>query len=312
MRTFFIQILLVLFAACFVNPQNVHGISNGLVAYDRNYKFDDILLVVHYNHPHYETKEFIQNLYPCFPDIVFYGDIPGTCDQFLEDVILVPTQRGYFFSRVVADALRRFSDYRGYIFLQDDALMNFWNFSRLNKDKIWFGVSFYNFQTDRPLSWDVDFEKTCACFELFNPIHNAEWQWWKTNEGLLSLEPAMNKLQTKDRKKLERNIGEIGEVGMVCDMFYLPQTVREDAIRLSTIFSDVFCEIAIPMMLVCLDDFENWELLKGAWGVNIANRSFPIPEYQNDMDWIHPVKFSNPCNRDFAQMAVDANTKSIP
>ena len=73
---------------------------------------DDVLLVVHYNHAYFRTSDFLESLYASFPHIVFYGDEPNpallnAATPYLNKVILIPTRDGYFFSRVVSDALER-------------------------------------------------------------------------------------------------------------------------------------------------------------------------------------------------------------
>lgn len=93
-------------------------------------------------------------------------------------------------------------------------------------------------------------------------------------------------------------------------MFYLPQKFRHNAVRLSKIFKNVFCEIAVPTMLVCLDDIEHWEFLRGHWGFQLQSGSYPAPEYVEESDWIHPLKFSKEKERVFAQKVVEAHTKA--
>lgn len=68
---------------------------------ERN-SFDEILLVVHYNHPYFQTSEFLEKLYACFPNIVFYGEgsqrsVPAAAAQYLKKINIVATQTGYFF-----------------------------------------------------------------------------------------------------------------------------------------------------------------------------------------------------------------------
>ena len=197
--------------------------------------------------------------------------------------------------------------------MQDDIMMNTWNFSRLNRDKIWYGVSFRHAIKDHPLgklpaSWDPNFDKSKTQGEFFNYPRDAWWGWFSEPFGLPLVEQLVAyHLAPQDLAILERNLGRGGRVGMVCDMFYIPQTVREDAIRLGHIFQDVFCEIAIPMMLSCLDNFKNWEILRGVWAYNAlfdgdnndVNKA--LSEYPAEADWVHAFKFSQPFYRDLAQ-----------
>lgn len=85
------------------------------------------------------------------------------------------------------------------------------------------------------------------------------------------------------------------------DMFYVPGKYRKKMHLLSTLFSDVFYEISVPMMFACLDDMSNWEYLRMHWGAPQDN--FVV--YRNDVDWIHPIKFSSLEMREFAKSVMN-------
>lgn len=274
-------------------------------------KFKDILLVIHYNHPYYNSIEFLRNLYsPFFPNIIFYGE---AAHPF---VIQVETTIGSFFTRVMADALTRFPNYRGYVFLQDDVLMNVGNFSRLNTEKIWFGISRCFPGENNPDSWAIDFDRTQSRKDFFHATidgaYNDGWFWWEHPYGV-TVNAALSQLALQDWEMLERNIGQNELVAMVCDMYYIPQRFRSDAIRLSHVFSHVFCEIAVPMILNCLDNLENWEILKGIWEFNPSPTGFRTdPYFRSDVDWIHPLKFSSLSNQNYAQDVINCFSKTLP
>ena len=281
--------------------------AKSLPSYKGGHNFDDILLVVHYNHPYYESIQFLKTLYADFPNIVFYGEKVNSSDP--SAVIQVETIHGWFFSRVIADALKRFPNYRGYIFLQDDTLMNFWNFTRFNKDKIWFGVSFYRALGPTPPSWFTGFDTSKVLREFHASIPNSGWHWDEPT-GNAAIMAAIPQLRSSDRQRLKKNVGKNGKIGMVCDMFYLPGKFGKKALRISRVFGNVFCEIAVPMMLACLDDFKNWEYLRGHWGFTLGKGEYPHPTYRGKSDWVHPLKFSQQAARDFAQKVVEAHTKT--
>ena len=292
--------LLFLCKSNFVFAKNHYSSKSG-------HNFDGILLVVHYNHPHYESIQFIKTLYTDFPNIVFYGEKLYASNP--NAVIQVETKIGFFFSRIVADALERFPNYRGYIFLQDDALMNFWNFTRFKKDKIWFGVSLYR-AGPVPPSWRTDFDKSKVLREFYTAIPSTGGWHWGQPSGDAALMEALPHLEKSDQQMLEKNIGKDSKIGMVCDMFYLPGKFSKKALRISKVFRDVFCEISVPMTLACLDDFENWEYLRGHSNFPFGGGRYPQSGYREESDWIHPLKFSQQAARDFAQKVVEAHTKT--
>ena len=168
--------------------------------------------------------------------------------------------------------------------------MNFWNFTRFNKDKIWFGVSFYQAPGPIPPSWRRGFNKSKVLHEFHAGTSGSGWHW-DDPAGTVALMAALPQLRSSDRQKLKKNVGKNGKIGMVCDMFYLPGKFGNKAQRISRVFSNVFCEIAVPMMLACLDDFKNWEYLRGQWGFTLGGeRHHPV--YRGESDWVHPLKFS--------------------
>lgn len=309
MRFVFILMAIVL-CTCFKLISNEPAINSHhdadppLASCEKDYGFDDILLVVHYNHPYYQTSEFIQGLYSCFPNIVFYGPIPGN------NIIDIPTHEGHFLSRVIQDVLNRFPNYRGYLVIQDDVLMNFWNFSRLSKDKIWFAVSFYRspmIMKQTPPSWESNFDKSVAYKEFFLPARD---KWWGRWGDYQAIDEARKRLEAKDLKMMRKSIKGSIAAGMVCDMFYIPSKFREDSIRLSHVFKDVFCEVAIPTMLCCLETPENWEILKGIWQFGYGGNFSESMKYFNaSADWVHAFKFSTKEIRDFAQEIVKSHQK---
>jgi len=277
--------------------------------------FEDTLLVIHYNHAYFKTIPFLKELYSSFPHIVFYGETPSEAlapiaEPFLSEVNLIPTRQGYFLSRVVADALTRYPDYKGYLFIQDDVMLNLWNFNRLDKDKIWFAPGYTNLTQSPPLSWDPTFDKKQTRFEFFNYPRDAWWGWFQIEYGIPMVEKVLPLLSDQDRALLTHNIGEEGRVGMVCDVFYIPQRLNQDAIRLAHIYRDVFCEIAIPMLLSSLDPFENWDLLRGVWGYNPEPTNYPIPDpnYPHFADWVHAMKYSMPYYRTIAKYEMEKHT----
>ena len=273
--------------------------------------FDDILLVIHYNHAYWNTIPFLKDLYSDFPNIVFYGDIPhpalaSIAKPYEKEVIQIANHEGWYFTRVMEDALIRYPNYRGYIFMQDDVMMNYWNFSRLNKDKIWFAVSFRlpdacspPWNVDPP-SWDINFDKSRSREELYHPWHA---RWWSFENGIHLVNNLMPNIPHKNQAILKRNLGDNEGAGMVCDMFYIPQGIRKDAIYLSRLFKDVFCETAVPMMLASLDVFENWEILRCLWSYNAVPFVDPSvePDYVSKADWLHPLKFSKETIQKHAQ-----------
>lgn len=243
------------------------------------------LLIIHYNHPYYESAGFLIELYGgIFPNIIFYGD--GEGDLVNENGITIhriPNKFGYFFTRVMTDVFEKYPSFDGYYFLQDDCILNYWNYTGLDSEKIWFALHFNN-------------DNSCnfySSFDFYRNRENSNWIWWSTSEGAEATKCAMNLLKSEQLEQLVQNIGSNMAVGTVCDMFYIPGKFQKASLELCKIYKDVFCEIAVPMILCSLDTIQNWECLKMEWRIV---GSSPV-KYPSDCHWVHPIKLSDIKNR---------------
>jgi len=145
---------------------------------------DDVLLIVNYNFPHYESIDFLKSIYnPCFPHIVFYGakDHP--------DVIQLDTYRGWYAYAVILDAMQRFPEYQGYLCIHDDCVLNFWNLYRFDKYKIW-----------------ADGYGRADLAKAKNAIHG--WGWWPKSCGYDAVKQVYDKLPEKYIENLSHNYGD--------------------------------------------------------------------------------------------------------
>lgn len=247
--------------------------------------FKDVLLIINFNHPHYANIEFLKEIYsPYFPNIVFYGE------KEHPEVNKIDHNLGWFVHRAMSDAMTRWPNYRGYICCQDDCFMNFWNFTRLDKDKIW--LHHYWIQS------------------LVLP--NDNWPWWNMPCGLDAVIAAYSKLPTENFMLLEKNCGPYRVAYSWADFFYIPAKYKEEFIRINTCFDnpDVFIEIAIPTLVLSLEDNKQMEKLNPYWGGTIS--SIDLEEYDSDYDWIHPLKFSVETNRQFIRETIKAQLKPLP
>ncbi|MGE4168419.1 MAG: hypothetical protein AB7E68_02635 [Candidatus Babeliales bacterium] len=236
--------------------------------------FDNILLIINYNHPHYESIPFIKELYgPYFANIVFYGT------QKHSDVYDLPLYKGYFSYLSIADAMERFPDYEGYFFVHDDCIINPWRLLRLDRNKIWIPKTFWI--TDEA-STDIG-----TPINVKNP-HFPSWCWWGSEWGYWPTRIAFEELPDEAKQLLESSWGEDNVVGSYADVVYIPALFKERYIELARIFgkNKVFLEIALPTIIACLSSKEEYEFLIGQlWG------------YATEKDYNHPIKLSYPEKR---------------
>jgi hypothetical protein len=239
--------------------------------------FDNVLLIINYNHPYYQSIDFLKEVYGyVFPNIVFYGE--------KEDprVKVISHHFGWWGQGVLADAMQCWPDYEGYICVQDDCFMNFWNFARLDMNKIWLCEIENTIPLDAP--------------------QNFWWQWWNKSCGQPAVVAAFNQLTKEQKEKLAKSIGP-ERIGFTYhDFIYVPGRLREGFINFCNIFSNppVFVELAIPNILMLLDEKDQWEHLNLFWG------GFgDVREYTTQFDWFHPIKFSSQSNQEFIRKIVN-------
>lgn len=251
-------------------------------------KFSEVLLIIHFNHPHYGNIDFLKNLYsPIFEHIIFYGEKPD------HDVFNVYTHIGFLLSDVVHDVLTRFPHYKGYLFLQDDCVLNIWNYFSLDFNKIWYAVKFNDSNVRNDKFYSI---KNFNGQSFGLPWGKWDWQW-----GFNASMAAFEQLSTEDLHFLNLNVGKNNIPAQMCEVFYIPEHFKESMLRLTSIFKNVFCEIAVPSMLCCLDVIENWEQLDmfGGQGIGYGGINSPaLQKYPLQVHWIHPMKFSEQKNRD--------------
>lgn len=261
----------------------------------KNY-FQDVLLVVIYHYPLYTTAPFILSQFEdAFPHVVVCG--PKYSKQF-QILVVDMGPRGYYSYECLARAMHLYPGYRGYMFVNDDMIVNWWNFAKLNKDKIWKGA-------------DVD-EK--VAHEIGRrPIRN-DWMWWRKEGGIKNCEKTYWKLvrianesfgtPDIDIKSLMRTLHMNSKNKTMCfrtwsDFFYVPGRFSIAFETLSKIFFEnkVFVEIAFPTILSMLDNWDAWENANGMYlpdtfgFQDFANVKYVWPKFSEDVTFLHPVKF---------------------
>lgn len=237
----------------------------------KNY-FKDILLIINFNSPYYDNIQFLKEIYsPFFKNIVFYGE------KDYPEVNVIVHNQGWYVHRAISDAMKKWPNFKGYICCQDDCFMNFWNFTRLDKRKLWLH-QYWTASLDKP---------------------NHPWPWWSYPCGHAAAVKAYKKLDKKSLRFLEINCGARSFGYTWGDFIYVSARYRKKFIQLSSCFDnpDVFIEIALPTILLSMDQFKNMEHLKPCWGGTI--NTINLADYRVDFDWIHPIKFSREENRDF-------------
>lgn len=250
---------------------------------------DRILCIVNFNWPHYANIPIFKRLYQdFFPHMVFYGadEHPEVISidhtGFVGPNPFVPEVTGGFFGyKDIADAMRRYPDYDGYLFTNDDCFINIANFKRLDISKIWF----------LPL---IPVEKNTA------PV----W-FWNTPGSWPAVAKCYDNLPVQYKEKLYTNISSEQSCWAMSDLVYIPARFKDDTIYLCDLFArnGLWLEIAIPHICACLDNQKNFEMLKALYcqSAQYTNLQETIQRYNSTFDFVHPIKLSDPNAVQFAQ-----------
>lgn len=260
--------------------------------------FKGVLLLVNFNEPFYENIPLLKSLYgDVFPNMVFYGTNASSIYQ----VNKVDTHKGYFSYIVIAHAMEHYENYTGYFLINDDALLNPWNLVRLDRNKIWEGPK-----------WPI----TIGNFSKFE-----DWYWWRSRWGLENCASSLKEL-TEFYQNLHLNLVGISFMRTLhentqqhnhsnnnrshnchrgrSDVVYVPKRFLKEYIVFSELFHrhKVFLEIAFPTLLRMLDASDRFEKLDGIYlpgrvkTAPVSNSSFLWIKYNDQLDFIHPVKMN--------------------
>ena len=260
----------------------------------RNF-FHDILLIIVYHYPFYTTIPLVRSSYDgAFPHIIVCGateDTSGKNKIMVADI----NPRGFLTQECVGKSIRLYPNFRGYLMVNDDMLVNWWNFAKLSKDKIWQGAR-------------VKYENAYMIGQKSIPD---DWFWKLPENGARSCEKAYSDilhLKTdrvfgKDVSKLLKTNFLNGRNKTMCfrtwsDFVYIPGKLSKKFELLCSYFfkHKVFLEIAFPTIFSFL---VKWEDTEKVYGVYLPDThgfiDFTLPEnvwpqYSERIPFLHPVK----------------------
>ncbi len=249
--------------------------------------FDDVLLIINYNHAHYNTIPLLEEIYkPYFKNIVFYGPSKHSGVHELQH------NQGYLSYLCIADAMKKYPNFQGYFFLMDDCIFNAWLLKDFDATTIWApDILFWRKSRGNPIDFSIkpgtkDFSKI-------------DWVWWSRKSGYEAMTKAYKELPKDCKAILEKNWGKNHVVASFSDFFYIPAKYREVFIELAVIYGkhEAFLETALPTILSCLCLKEEWNWLY------CTGTGYPYNEeykaFNQKFHLNHPIKLSYESNRTF-------------
>jgi len=231
-------------------------------------QFLNILLIINYNHKNYEKLNYyISNLYKKFiPNYVFIT--PNEINSTNNTISCNETNNGYQSYICLEKIYKKYPNFKGYLFVNDDDFIKIWELNNLNYDIPWF----YLFHT---LLKKWSHYKRCKdIYKVLNKNNN-----WKLN--------------------LTKFLGYYNIPVVVSDFYYIPNNMISQFCQIikEMYKSKLFLECVIPTTMGIILSKEYQLIYFKPLYKNKRKKSIIYLRKDFRQITIHPIKFSNEYNR---------------
>lgn len=251
--------------------------------------FAKTLLTINFNHPFYDNIPLLREYYePIFDNIIFCG--PESNTKY--NIIVIEGTKGHFGYKCIAEGIRKYPEYSGYLYVNDDMVVNWWTMFKQPRDRIWYGKDIIN-------AAGANMDKPAPCC----------WQWWKTANALenckISFDALKEKLASYDGVNYTKIFFDNTNGERLClrawsDFMYVPYRLSQVYLKLADEFykNKVFLETAVSTILTILDKKRNRVNLDGMYLPDtFGDKDFQdgidfVKSYDIDRTFYHPVKLS--------------------
>lgn len=255
----------------------------------KNY-YEDVLLVIVYHFAKYDSVPHLNQLYKdAFPNIAICG--PKTDEQFTVDIV-VKNKGGLIAYHCLGKAVRLYPGFEGYFYINDDMIVNWWNFRDFDRSKIWQSSFIEN---GHPLRRNHD----------QRIAYQSKWVWYNSSYGIEQCNKTLQEIESLKPhkwypKKVFENLNHNGNGRIYCskgwsDLFYIPRVYADEFADICDIFyrNNVFLEIAVTTMIRLLDKKENTVKLTGHYLPDLGSSDSKAfwSHYRTDIKFMHPFKF---------------------
>ena len=145
-------------------------------------EFSDVVLVIVYNYPFYSSIPALTALYKnAFPTMMFCG--PREAKNVSYTVEALHIHKGYFAYTCMTRAMEKHPGYSGYLLINDDVMLNYWNLVGLKRDVIWEGPK-------EPIHFQ-------------NYSQPERWYWWNSTWGMKTCQKAFNEIWAMRESNLD-------------------------------------------------------------------------------------------------------------
>jgi len=218
--------------------------------------FPDIFLAIHFNYPFYENIPILKRYFePLFPNYMLCGP---QMDKGGHPIAVFPhpqQEYSYYGYKCLVEAIERKPGYSGYLYVHAGMIINWWNFFKLDKTKIWFPepnkITQKNMLTMKLARW----WKNDACLK-------------RCTDAFVEMESDPTILEMNAPKKYLENV----DNNRVCsygpsDIVYIPGRLATRYAIIAQKFYDhlVYFEASTPMSILMLEKRENIVDIKGLY-----------------------------------------------
>ena len=266
----------------------------------------DTLLIVIFNHPHYEAIPYVELLYrPFFPSLVYCG--PGQPDlqkfpqlagfkiTFLSYEQSSGHTAGAFNYECVVMAMQMHYDVKGFLVTSDDLFFVVSRIITFSDQAVWF------LPKEQVKIGELTHLMECR---LGNCDFYPHWAWWGDYQAQTLF--ALAELKQRHhyhyifyhcyRQLFQLTGGDGRANGGFSDIYYIPQRLATEFSTMARFFKEkqVFLEIAVPSILGCLElpekvkemkGFQNWDLSR--------DRPWEYKKSYRGLVFFHPVKWGH-------------------
>ena len=239
--------------------------------YALNKSFTDILLIINYNHIGFENlNEYLLKLYsPFFSKIVFITPNKNNISNEINIISCNESFYGYYSYICFKKVYEKYSNYKGYLFINDDLFMKVWELDNFDFNIPWFYI--FSPIYKRWMHY-ID------CINIYKIIDT--YSYWKRN--------------------IINFTGYDSIPFTLSDFYYIPNFMAIEFFDImeKMFHLKIFLECAVPTAMGIIL-YNKYQLIniKPLWG---KQRDNVINHLKTNYDeiTIHPIKFSNKINQE--------------
>ena len=238
-------------------------------------------------------RSFFRNIAFCGANLVkIFDELRGRDRELFDSYTFIEfdSDNGFYHYHCMSKAAQMNYNTDGVLLASDDVVFKTWNMKSVNSSRIWYSQKLEpNAETHEKglysywYWWETNYPRLQKLFNYTQMILSGPTNEWTLKE-IAHIKEYINCLEVHRTKKFVAVGGS--------DWFYLPRHKFEIFPTISRLFRKhvIFLEIAVPTILIGLDDDKQPEILNGIYRWH-APFDF-LAEYSNVMHFAHPFKLS--------------------